>query len=166
MAQSYLSVHELRGKLARWRVSMPPVGVLLRRAPLQLFLAFRLVPPRVASVLLRMWRDGWCTAKRFQNRMCSCVFRSPTANAEDSILHYAFCPLMVSFANRMLELPRPETGCMKSSLLLGNDDSEDVIALQLLRLYAIYSASNCCRYRRRSDEDLEMDIPEMQLQHA
>ena len=59
--------NRMRHKLTRWNLS-DPIGIVTRRALRRLSNAFRLTTPRVAIVLFRSLWNGWCTARRFQER--------------------------------------------------------------------------------------------------
>eukprot|EP00959_Pyramimonas_sp_CCMP1952_P054540 1140117-Pyramimonas_sp.AAC.1 len=58
-------------------------------------------PPCVRAALLRTWFNGWCTGRRFQQQR-ACIFGCAL---DDSIEHYARCPVVRDFARRRLALP-------------------------------------------------------------
>ena len=120
--------------------------MLVRRALRTLQLAFDLVNPRVAIALFRTWLNGWCTARRFQDYNSSCLCQCESANSEDSIEHYAHCPVVVHFAVNKLKLPTHLTTGLRGFLCLDRDVSDEVRTLQLLLLFAVYSASNSIRF--------------------
>ena len=98
----YDAEHHIRRRLQRWLVhGAPPAGVLARRGLNRMRTFFRLVGPRVAIVVFRAWFNGWCTARRFQDRSSRCVFRCSRATAEDSIEHYCHCPVVHEFARTL-----------------------------------------------------------------
>ena len=53
---------------------------------------------------------------------------------------------MIAFARHSLGLPIARVGGMITFLCLQRDMQDDVRTLQLLLLYAVYSATNCIRY--------------------
>ena len=139
--------HRLK-RLRRW-TTLVPDGVLARRALRYVKAAFEQVPRRVALVLLRSLFNGWCTARRFQVTGSSCLFHCSMRHSdlqEDSIEHYAHCPVVVDFARRTLHMSNDASGTTTSFLCLDRDTPEDVRILQLLLLYAVYSATNTLRH--------------------
>ena len=145
----YSSEGVLRRKLARWRIAGVPEGTLTRRAVRILHRAFALVPARVAFVLFRSWFNGWCTARRFQNRSALCRFGCESGSAagcHDSIEHYAHCKAVRAFAADILHLPHQVVGSLQGFLCLSAGLDDDTLTLQLLLLYAVYTATNVLRF--------------------
>ena len=139
----------LRTKLRRWHERdrlITPIGTLTRRAGLKLTKAFTLVTPRVAIAMFRAWLNAWCTARRFQDRCKRCVFHCDGAGAEDSLEHYAHCQVVRDFARKSLQLPDSSVGRTCALLCLNRDVSDEIYTLQLLLLYAVYSATNSLRF--------------------
>ena len=60
-----------------------------------------LVAPRVSAAVLRTLFNGWVTERRFQ-RWGPCRFGC--REAEDSIEHYACCPVVLKFGKGFLQL--------------------------------------------------------------
>jgi len=107
--EPYNHEHHLREKLVNWKIAAPPVGILARRALRTLDKAFELVSVRVAVVLFRTWQNGWCTASRFQDHQARCLFSCTSSCSEDSIHHYAHCPVVLEFAQRRLNMTQRPT---------------------------------------------------------
>ena len=138
--------------MTRWRISHVPEGTLARRAASGLNLAFKLVPPRVAHVLFRSWINGWCTARRFQVRHAPCLFACAHRSSDgcfDSIEHYAHCRTIRAFAQNVLHLSEQDVGNMQGFLCLRANVGNDERTLQLLLLYAVYTATNILRFSDR-----------------
>ena len=137
----------LRRKLERWRIKGVPEGTLTRRATQILSWAFDMTSPRIAGVLFRSWLNGWCTARRFQSRASTCLLgcNLPSPDCEDSIEHYAHCRIVRCFASEVLRLPAQLVGNLQGLLCLHAGVSDDIRVLQLLLLYAIYTATNIIR---------------------
>ena len=64
-----------------------PMGTIVRRASLCISRARVSLPPFLIAALFTTWFNGWCTARRFQQRRF-CAF---CASGEDSIEHLACC---------------------------------------------------------------------------
>ena len=157
-AEAYSHEDVLRRKLKRWGIRTVPEGTLARRASRYIRHAFTLVPTRVAVVLFRTWLNGWCTARRFQVRHATCLFACGLAGeCNDSIEHYAFCPVLKKFAIQQLRIPQHLVGTMLGFLCLDRDVDDNMRTLQLLLLYAVYSAANTLRFRHAGSAGISMD---------
>ena len=144
----YNQEHVMCGILNYWSIKNVPSGILTRRAIRYLHHAFKLVPVKVVLVLFRTWFNGWCTARRFQIKNSHCLLGCTSAFGEDSIQHYAHCPVVISFAQQRLSLPASCIGGLLNFLCLERDIDDDVRVLQLLLLFAVYNATNCIRYTK------------------
>ena len=165
-AGAYDGEHYLRRKLERWNKNSVPPGILVRRAARILKSADSLVPAKVVFVLFRSWLNGWCTARRFQVAQASCLLGcipGSTAGCHDSIEHYAHCPVVTHFASHVLHLPHVQVSGLMNFLCLGRDVSDEQRVLQLLLLFAVYSATNCLR--SRSLKPGHHDMKELMLQY-
>ena len=89
----------IRKKLERWRLQ-EPLGIVTRRAIKRISHIFSLVPPRVASVVFRAWLNGWCIRRRCQRSESTCMLKC-SMHAEDSLEHYARCPVVIETARRI-----------------------------------------------------------------
>ena len=143
--EHYNHAHHLRTKLEKWSTNILP-GVLERRAPRILQNAFTLVNTRVAIVLLRAWLNGWCTADRFQNHDAPCLFGCHSTCSADSIKHYAHCKIVKEFAHKHLLLPSQSVNATATFLCLDSGIPDVLRTLELLLLYATYSATNSLRF--------------------
>ena len=147
----YFHEHVLRTKLKRWKLHMVPEGTLARRSARLLRAASDLVAPRVVLVLFRTWFNGWCTARRFQVRQACCLFGCRASLPDeclDSIEHYALCPVVAEFASQRLQLPASLIKNRLAFLCLNTHVDDETYVLQLLLLYAVYTASNCIRFAK------------------
>ena len=103
-AAGYNAEERMRQKLRRWNLPGRP-QVITARATRRIQLLPRLVPPRVAAAVISTIWNRWATARRLQieGPDNKCVLGcSPTA--EDSLEHYACCPLIRQAARRHLRL--------------------------------------------------------------
>ena len=147
----YFHEHVLRTKLKRWKLNTVPEGTLSRRSARLLRNASGLVAPRVVLVLFRTWFNGWCTARRFQIRQACCLFGCRASLPDeclDCIEHYAHCPVVAEFATQRLQLPASLVKNMLAFLCLNINVDDETYVLQLLLLYAVYTASNCIRFAK------------------
>ena len=90
----------MRFKLERWELAGLP-GITADRFPRALDDVRRYLPPRVGAAVLKTAWNGWCTRRRFQLHG-RCVFRCGSWVQEDSIEHYAGCPVCVGFLRNRL----------------------------------------------------------------
>ena len=140
----YMAEYRLREKLERWQVNATPIGTLTRRACNRLPKLLQLVSPRVGMAVFRAWWNGWCTARRIQDRTKRCVFRCSCEFSEDSIEHYCCCPSVRDFAWCTLHLPARLSGSLSSFLVLEPGLPDEILTLQALLVYATDSARNSC----------------------
>ena len=136
----------LRGRLERWRLQEAPIGIMTRRSVQRLTKIFSLTTVRVGVVIFRTWLNGWCTARRFQHKDSKCVFNCECAFSEDSIEHYAFCPIIRRFATQHLHLSANLVGAMCPFLCLNRYTNDSTLIVQCLLTYATYTASNRIRF--------------------
>ena len=150
-AEPYNHEDVLRTKMSRFKILGVPAGILSRRATRRIAHAFEIVPARVAIVLFRTWLNGWCTARRFQQKGVSCLFGCQCPSIHDcidSIEHYAICPVVQQFARQSLHLPDELVGNMLGFMCLSRNTDDGILILQLLLVYAVYSATNCLRFAK------------------
>ena len=158
----------LRKKLARWRVKEVPPGTLARRASRLLRHAFTLAPPRVANALFRTWLNGWCTARRFQVKKARCVFECPLGSnneCQDSIEHYTHCRVIRNFALETLKLPPHVVGTPMGLLCLRGLVEDETRTIQLLLVYAVYTAANIIRHGNARPDSNSLTELLLQLMH-
>ena len=72
-SMAYNHEYVIRCKMEYWNLPNVPEGVLARRACRYLQHAIKLVPLKVVLVLFRTWFNGWCTARRFQEKTAKCL---------------------------------------------------------------------------------------------
>ena len=169
-SDGYSCEHILCKKLKRWRITGITEGALTRRAAKILRQAFELTPVRVAMVLFRTWFNGWCSARRFQVQSAPCLLGcslESEGGCQDSIEHYAHCRIVRAFAANRLRLPSHLVGNLQSFLCLSScvgvgDDSRTI---QLLLLYAVYTATNILRFSTNPQPLQSMEEFLLQLVH-
>ena len=138
----------------KFKIAGPPAWVA-KRVHRNLQKLSLLVPPRVAAASFKcVWND-WCTARRFQQSNksfgeqpegCRCWFGC-SDNAQDSIEHYACCPVAgeVLFKKLRIRLD-PRRGLATLSLATREQDLDnDLLSLTALFTYAIYMTRNLHR---------------------
>jgi hypothetical protein len=115
-----------------------------------LLLLRQLVPPRVVSAVFSTIWNRWTTERRFDRRQspsnvcklgCSC-------SAEDSIEHYARCPITLETSRRFLRLD-PQCQVNLHTFVCCNPHVKtdaDITAAALL-VYAVYRATNYQRFQ-------------------
>ena len=116
-----------------------------------------LVPPRVWAAVLRALWNGWVTARRWPEGPMAgqtCIFGCQ--GQEDSIEHYACCPIVAGFAWRRLGLRTvpgaSATARLAEFLLLDVDPAQRPpveLTLSALRLAAVYKTHNWWRHASR-----------------
>ncbi len=146
-ARTFIDATErMRHKLNRWNLEGIPAYTASRciRALQQLT---TWVPPRVCSAVLRTVWNGWCTRRRFQQRG-SCCFGCGSFSHDDSIEHYAHCPVVWRCAKKCMRI-HPTSDHRGQFVVLGLNEStsckEEVIA-RALWVYAAYRAHNILRF--------------------
>lgn len=97
------------------------------------------------------------------SREGSCVFGCP-GEAQDSIEHYAFCPVQVSFARDRLHIPAQHTAAVQSFLVLGHNLDDTLQTMLLLNLYCCYSARNAIK--NHVEPRAQQNLHECMLQFA
>lgn len=143
----YLEV-EVRPKLTRWfaqnRISGPE-GILARRFSANLSKLNGQVPPSVLASMFRTMWNGWCTARRFQQRSQNGCRLSASCSGEDSIEHYSCCAVTWTFAARRLRLTRMVPELQAFLLLDSARHSVARLTRMSLLVYAVYNVVNRMR---------------------
>ena len=124
------------------------------------------LPPRVLAATLRAAFNGFNTERRHQRR-APCAFGC-SGHGEDSVEHYAACPVIHDWAARKLRLARPPlTECVADFLgvapwvaslpahLRGEGEVCTVRCLRALVVYVTYRAHNVLRRRSALRGDIE-----------
>ena len=102
--------------------------------------------PRVQAATWKLIWNGWCTARRFQQRRCqknTCKLGC-SKTAEDSIEHYVHCPVVVKVAALRLRLYDLS---LADFLLASASMSKERIAKTVLLTYAVFRATNMYRHK-------------------
>ena len=143
-------------RLGRWR---PHVcgGVLTGEHLTVISRTLKLsVPPCVIASLLHSWCNGWCTARRFQQRNVTCVFGC--AHGLDELEHYLVCSALWECASRALSLnPCPRS---ISRALLLEPQPADSLARLALHNYASLGAYNAWKQSPTGSRNLWLDYRE------
>ena len=125
-----------------------PIGHIAPKVHRRIQKLPRLVPPRVAHAVFRgIWND-WCTARRMQRRdqPCNVCMMGCPGGAEDSIEHYARCPVAIDVFKRKLHVDlHPRRGTPVFALAAEEMDDDEVLAVCALYIYGVYMTTN--RYR-------------------
>ena len=105
------------------------------------------VPPRVWFATFRALCNGWVTRSRF-GESGTCIFGC--GHHQDSLQHYAACPVVVDFARRKLGLPRAPLADRLDTFLALHVPHGPHTAAELskraLVIYAAHSASCAKRH--------------------
>ena len=143
---NYSPHHRMRHKLARWwlpSVPRPTTDRILAR----LQRLGKLVPPRVVAAVLGSLWNKWPTARRLQGR-APCLMRC-SSTAQDSLEHYACCPIVQGAAHRHLSLPASQWPNALLEFLLCSpgilEATDTHLTKRALLLYAAYSVTNTLR---------------------
>ena len=144
--------------------SRSPSHELRQGEPSRLSELNREAQPRVgAAVLATMW-NKWPTARRFQREGSCCLNCSP--QAQDSIEHYACCPVIRSVASSSLRLElQPPPQAITNFLLITPPPSPDPTVTPSRRclrmailVTAAYNTTNAARHKppRTMQETMDM----------
>ena len=156
--RAYDQTERLRHKLDRWGLPGLP-GRNAIRCGKMLRMLHTCVPPRFRTAVWRTLFNGWCTSRRFQ-KQGACCFRCQSWIQEDSIEHYAICPIVKDFARRRLNIhPASWERCLFITLdsIKGTYGKED-LARHALWVYAVYKAHNFLRYRPLDEDVQPLDV--------
>ena len=138
----------MRRRLARYDMLLYG-RVRAERAMLVLPALSSYLPARARAAVLRAWWNGWVTRRRFQQQGW-CIFG---CRCEDSIEHYARCPVVREFGARFLHLSAPAgPGFIEDFLVLAPRYStgvRDVLVRKGIRLAAVYILH--CRHRHHPE---------------
>ena len=121
--EQYFPERRMREKLARWHLTVQP-RVAAQRA-LRTLETFRiLATPRISNAVLSTLWNRWTTARRFQRTQACCL--QCASEAQDSIEHYACCPLIRTAALALLRLEiRPWPAALGDFLLVTDPPCQD-----------------------------------------
>ena len=107
------------------------------RAERRLSFSATCLPPRVHSAYFRTIWNGWCSERRFQTHVKGCRFECG-GDAQDSIEHYAFCPVVLEFFRRT-HIPLTNHS-FSAFLCLTPEGKEGELIVRFIALYAVYKA--------------------------
>jgi hypothetical protein len=149
----------MRHKLDRWKLSGQP-GTTANRCLRALQLLQQAGSPKVAAAVLRTMWNGWTTARRFQ-KSGLCVFQCGGFCQEDSIEHYAHCPVGRRAAVRFLGIRFHNQGCHYGELIaLGlhaTTLSDKDIIKRAIWVFSLYKAFCSLSHRPGLDQDEAYD---------
>ena len=132
----------MRQRIVRWNLCGPELR-MGRRAVNRLAQLRRLVPPRVSAAVLSTLWNRWCTARRFQ-RQGVCVLGCKCA--EDSIEHYASCPMIRCFGWTFLRLHwLPQEGLLHLLVLHGALSDDSSLCRAAILTYAAWRTTETLR---------------------
>ena len=125
--------------------SAVPWNTLARRASKRIAQLKGTAPPCTIAALFRSWLNGWCTARRFQEKgMCRL---SSTCIGEDSLEHYARCKFSWEWLGMHARFDTEHRSLARFLVL--DLQSGDCPTLLAVNLYAIYSTVNHFRSLER-----------------
>ena len=111
-----------------------------------------LAPPRVCAAAWRVISNAWCTHRRFQKRTSvhnTCLLG---CGGEDSIEHYSRCAIVKDALFRKCRISlEPRRGLAVFCMATDEQRPDDVLALTMLCVYAVYMTTN--HYRTTSNND-------------
>ena len=151
-------IQRFRAKLDRWKLPGIPAHTASK-----LYLAMRdlkkWATPRICSAVLRTSWNGWCTKRRFQ-KWGPCCLGCDAFWQEDSIEHYAKCPISITFARNFLRI-RPQHLHIGHFVALGlteGSQPREEIMMRAIWVYALYKTHNMLRYKplKPGEEPSEM----------
>ena len=152
--------YRVRDKFSRWHFDGRPRQLADRRAT---FVGHcqRHTTPRVrAAIWATLW-NRWTTARRFQQRWAAsnvCVFGC-SPSAEDSIVHYCRCRLVIAAHKRFLRLhPAADGSLLEGWIFGGAENDPQVHTRYALGAYATYRAFNQFRFNGGSGDSFFYDV--------
>ena len=129
---------------ARMLVPGPPARIA-NKTHRRLMKLPSLTPPRVCSAVFRTIWNGWCTHCRFQqyanpNNKC---WLGCGGDAQDRIEHYCRCPIALEVLKNKLRIDLHPSRALSFFVLSTHEqDSDNVLALGALFMYAVYMSYN------------------------
>ena len=147
----------LRRRLDYWNVRTLQ-GHRSRRALNMLKTLSEKLPPRVWHAYFRLLCNGWVTGRRFQ-RSCDCSFGC--RHGEDSIQHFASCPVVCNWIHANLGIRRAPVGEELDHFLglrIENDEAtiyNNTYVSRGLAVYALYKVHNGARHNSFGGASLE-----------
>ena len=134
-------------KLRAWRLPTLP-GRRARRAVQRLQLLQHRAPPRCHFAMLRTLCDGWITQRRFGDRHTRCL---AGCGGEDSMSHYACCPLLKDLARNQLGLQMASTPpqMLEDFMALTPGSTTEEVVARALWTGAVYKWHGLARHHLR-----------------
>ena len=138
-------IQRFRAKLDRWMLPGIPAYTASK-----LYRAMRdlkkWATPRICSAVLRTSWNGWCTRRRFQ-KWGPCCLGCDSFWQEDSIEHYAKCPISITSARNFLRI-RPQHLHIGHLVALGfteGSQPREEILMRAIWAYVFYKTHNVLR---------------------
>ena len=134
-------------RLVRWRTleSCPPAAHIIRGRVTRTLQKVSCMPPSTRWAVVRLWLNGWCTGRRFQ-KPAACTF---CGKMEDSIEHFARCPVVREVGNLKLSLGLSSSDPLRFLLLDGAEREATIWCRHAAYIHAVFSAHNACRHGAR-----------------
>ena len=150
----------MRDRIVRWRLPGPLLRVA-RRILRHLAALRDEAPPRLAAAALSTVWNRWCTERRFQ-RVGPCVLGC--AGQEDSVEHYARCPIVREFGTQFVRLRIPAQHGIEyftfAHSVLGD------VSVLVRTAIIVYSARRVTEQIRRQDPAAPQVVQDMLQQAA
>ncbi len=143
-------MHRKAGSARNWKNGLPLFPRLGAQRALWVAARLRgLVPPRVVAAVIRTWRDGWCSQRRFQTRVSCCL--SGCGHGEDSVQHYMRCTVLHAFATSGMQRPVRDGVAQQALAFMLLEPAADLPDESLTRRALLVAAAYqwYCTYRRR-----------------
>jgi len=140
----------LRKDLQKWKVGLWE-DCKMRRAIKVLDRLQDLVPPRIQAAILRSWKNGWCTRRRFGTKGENCCAFGCKWKNTDCLEHYMVCSVVHKWSSVELGTDynnnKEERG---ASFMLLNCDNMTAfsVTIHAIRLAAAYRAYNLLRHSK------------------
>ena len=141
----------LARRLGRWRLIAhnPPFPRILAARAIAILRRLANAPGATRWAVVRLWLNGWTTARRFQQQ-ASCVL---CAGGEDSVEHLALCPVVRDVALRNLRITFSSSEPLHFLLLGVAPRREHTLLAHAALLPGLHLATNSIRHGARSTTD-------------
>ena len=110
------------------------------------------LPPRAHSAYFRTIWNGLCSERRLQTHIKGCRLGCG-GDAEDSIEHYVFCPVVLEFFRRT-HIPLTNHS-FSAFLCLSPEGKEGEPLVRMIAIYAVYKAKKVVSHSRLTNWDFQ-----------
>lgn len=154
-------------RLARWSAltDLPLSTDALRGRAQRVLKSIECTPPSTRWAVVRLWLNGWCTARRFQRRE-PCAF---CGQMEDSVEHFARCPIIREVANERLSLGLAADDPLRFLLLDGVERATVAWCRHAAYIHAVFATHNASRHGKltgRVQDRLWAEVRGLCMQHS